>query len=446
MVGKSGGTRAHPTASYRVARVGLRVRRPRGGAAGILLRSELARRTRVYLLLVGVFAFSTASLVVLLGAANGMLGSVGIELEDTLSAHWRVADGDAKELAGGRFFLAAGAAAERIERATPGAVAVPRIEIEGVFLQTSRFEDFDSGLIVGVDPALDREVAAFEPRITEGRFLDGENVWIEGKPYPQLVLGRDMLEALGMEVFNGTLNPKHVLNVTAGRFSTESGSPRPVVREGVVVGTFELGFSPVDRRTLVLHVAVARELLRMQLDDEPANVILVRAPPEADVAGAARAEGFNVTSSRDFRDDYLEAVLGPMRIFTVVIVVLVLGLAGGWVANVAASAILSDRRRIAVLRALGLPPRLVVGPVSLAILAAGLVGALAGLALGALAGELVELVDVAPAGSPRLSLRVDLPASVALGIGLAVLATAALAALATSLALRRIPVTDALRE
>lgn len=416
----------------------------RQDAARLLLRSELARRTRVYALLLGVFTFATASLVLLLGATNGILDSVGVELEDTLAADWRLADGNPKELADGRFFPAASALAARIERAAPGSVVVPRLEIQGVFLHTSRFEDFDSGLILGVDPARDPDVARFP--VTEGKALNAENVWIDGKPYPQLVVGRDLLDALGMHVYNGTLTEKHVLNVTAGRFSTEGAVSRPVVREGVVVGTFEAGFSPIDRRTLVMHVDAARALLRMQLDDDPANVLLVRAPAGADVAAAARSESLNATSSREFRDDYLEAVIGPLRVFTALIVALVLALAGGWVANVAAAALLGDRRRIAVLRALGLPTRLVVGPAAALVVGAGAAGAAIGFALGWLAGRAVEAIDVAPPGSPRLSLLVHLPASVGVGIALAVLATAALAAWAAAAALRRVPVTEALRE
>lgn len=417
------------------------------GAARLLVASEIKRRRRVFLLLALVFGGSTTSLLVLLGSVAGVEAAIGTEIEATLASDWRLADGRSGELAEGAFRNRTGALADRLETALPGAEAAARIEVQGLFLHTSRYEDFDAGLIVGLDPARDGDAADLPSRIVDGHTIETQNLWFDGKPYPQLVVGDQMLDALGMRVWkNGTLSPENVLQVSAGRYTNEGANVRPVVKEGVVVGVFRTGFGPIDRYTVFLHIATARELLRVHLDDDPANVLLLRAPPGLDVAAAARAEGLNATTSDAFRGRYLAAVFDPLRTFTSLVSAVVLVLAGGWGAHTAAAAILGDAKRIAVLRALGLPTRLVLGPVAALVVAAGAAGAAAGAALAWTLARAVRPGVVDLPGLPQLRFEVALTPGLVGALLAAVLATAALAAAVAGLALRRIPVTDALRE
>lgn len=418
------------------------------GAGRLLVASELRRRRRVFLLVAVVFAGSTASLLLLLGGVEGVEAAVGGEIDATLASDWRVASGRSNELAEGRFVNASTGLATRLEAAIPGSRASPRIEVQGLFLHASKYEDFDAGLIVGVDPATDGRAADVQSRIVEGRWLDAENVWIEGKPYPQLVVGAQMLETIGMRVLpaNGTLSPENLLNVSAGRFVSQGAEVRPVVREGVVVGVFETGFGPIDRYTVYLHIGTARELLRIQTQDEPANVVLLRAPADAPVREAALREGLNASSSAEFRTRYLAAVFEPLDAFGKIVTGVVLTLAGGWVAHTASAAILADARRIAVLRALGVPTRLVLGPVAAVVLLAGAAGAAAGTVVASGVAFVLRPGAVALPGMPRLAFSLAVSPALVAGLVVAVLATAALASLLAGRALRAIPLTDALKD
>lgn len=415
------------------------------GAGGILFLSELRRRGRVHLFLAVVFAFATAALVVMLGSVNGVYASIGVELQDTLSSDWRVADGNPNGLAEGHFVEGAGATAERLAVAVPGAEVVPRIEVPGLFLHTEEYEDWDASLLVGVDPARDPAVARLDERLVAGRLVAVEEIWSDGTPYAEVVVGRGFLEALGMTVYDGeTVRDENVMRMSAGRFSLESGAVRPIIRWAVVVGVVDTGFGPVDRHTVYGHVGMVRSLLRMGFDDEPANVFLVRAPEDAPVPAAAAKEGLSATSARGFRDTYLAAVFDPVTAFTTVVSAVVLILAGGWAAHVAAAALLADRRRVAVLRALGVPGKLLLGPATATIVISSAVGAVVGFAVGLGIGAVVESADVRFGSGFRLLF--DVPAGAVVLVVVAVIATGAVAAAGAGLALRRVPVTDALRD
>lgn len=419
--------------------------RPRD-AFRMLIASELRRRTRTYALLVGVFVLASGALGVILGSVAGVMDGIGGEIRETLTSDHRIVRGDPTNLGGGRLFADADAAIVRLQQAS-GATMAARVEVQGLFLHAGEYEDFDSGLLVGVDPSRDARVADVDERVVEGRWLDAENLWIDGTPYPQLVVGEDMLRALDMRVHEpgAALTGASLLNVTAGRFSADEGALRPVVKTGVVVGAFKTGFNPIDRRTVYVHADAARELLRAQFDHEVANVLLATGGDADALASAARAEGFNVTSAAAFRDHYLSAVVTPLRAFTALVTVVVLALAGGWVAHVVAGAVLSDRRRIAVLRALGVPSRLIVGPIATTLVACAAVGTLVGLTLALTLAGIVGVVDVRVPGLDR-SLDVALDAATVAAIAMGVLATAMLAAGGAGVALRRIAPVEALRE
>ena len=419
--------------------------RPRD-AFRMLVASELRRRARTYALLVAVFVLTSGALGVILGSVAGVMGSIGGEIRETLTSDHRIVRGDPTNLGGGRLFAASDAAIVRLSQAS-GATLAARVEVQGLFLHAGEYEDFDSGLLVGVDPVRDARVASVDDRVVAGRWLDAENLWLDGTPYPQLVVGEDMLRALNMSIYEegAQLTGASLLNVTAGRFSAEEGALRPVVKTGVVVGAFRTGFNPIDRRTVYVHADVARELLRAQFDHEVANVLLATGGDADALAAAARAEGFNITSAADFRDHYLSAVVTPLRAFTALVTVMVLALAGGWVTHVVAGAVLADRRRIAVLRALGVPSRLIVGPIAATLIGCAALGILLGLGAALVLAAAVGVVDVRVPGLDR-SLAVALDASTVTAIALGVLATAVLAASGAGVALRRIAPVEALRE
>lgn len=423
----------------------IRVRRVRDALA-LLLRSEAERRRRTYALLFAVFLAATTGLSLLLGAVAGVEDAVGRGLRDTVTSDHRLAQHRPERLGEGPVFLRASAVAARIAADVPGARAVPRLEFDAVFLHTERYEDFATGLAVGVDPVRDADVARVAPLIVAGRWLDAQNVWIGGTPYPQLVVGEDMLRGMNLTVFDGELRASNLLNVTAGRFQSEGQVSRPVVREGVVVGAFRTGFLPLDRGIVYMHQETARELLRVHLEADAANVVLVAAPPDAAdaLARAAQREGLDHASAREFREEYLNAVFVPLRAFARLVTLVVLALAGGWATHVVVSAVLGDRRRLAVLRALGLPTTLLVGPVALALLVAAAAGAALGLTLGALVAWALSVAGFRAPGIAALDF-VALPSTIDIALlGLAVVATVVVAAAGAGLALRRIGVADAL--
>lgn len=416
---------------------------PARRAFTVLVASEWRRRRPTYALLCGVFVAATAAIALILGGVQGVLAGVGVEIQETLTSEHRIVLGDPMNLGGARVFAGGDGAAERLREAS-GATVVPRIEVQGVLLHAARYEEFDSGILVGIDPQRDALVARVPDRVDAGRWIDAENAWIEGEPYPQLVVGDDMLAALEMRVWTGgPVEPAHLLNVTAGRFSTEAGEARPVVRTGIVVGTFHTGFNPIDRRTVYLHIDAARALLRAQFDDSAANVLLATGGDADALATAARSESFDVASASQFREHYLSAVLVPVRAFATLVTLVVLGVSGGWVAHVVAQAVLSERRRVAVLRALGLPTRLLVAPPAALLVGGALVGVVAGLLLAALASSVIRLADARIAG---LGAAISLPPATVGLIALAILATATLAAGAALAAIQRVSPLEALRD
>jgi ABC-type lipoprotein release transport system permease subunit len=260
-------------------------------------------------------------------------------------------------------------------------------------------------------------------------------------------VGEKLLERLNMTIYDGTtLAPASLLNVTAGRFSGERGEIRPVVRQGIVVGAFRTGFEPVDRRLVYVHLETARELLRMQLDPDPATVLLVDGAADAALRGAAGEVGLRVSSASDFREEYLHAVLVPIRAFKDLVTVVLFAVAAGWVTHVVVDTILTDRRRLAVLRALGVPASLLVSPVAAALLAVASAGTLAGLALAWAVARALGTAGVRAPGFEHLDFVATLPPLAALGVALGALAVALVAAGGAALALRRIGVTEALRQ
>lgn len=415
-------------------------------ATALLLRSELGRRRRVYALLFGVFLAATTGLSVLLGAVDGIEDSIGRGIHDTVSADHRLTLVKPERLAEGPVFENATATGARIASAVPGSTVAPRIEFDAIFLHTDRYEDFEAGLVVGVDPTRDEAVVDVGRFLTRGRLLDGQNVWVGGKPYPQIVIGEVMLKSMNMSVYNGTLSPANVVNVTAGRLvANSSGAVRPVVREAVVVGVYESGILPLDRSVVFVHIETARELLRVNLMRDAATLLVVDAPGGADVRAAAEANGFRSASAEEFREEYLKAIFSPVRAFARLTTLVVLAISAGWVTHVVVSAIAGDRLRLAVLRALGLPPSLLVSPIAVALGIAALAGVALGLALGTLIAWLMSVAGFRAPGLGAIDFVAILSPLEALLLGLAVLSAASVAALGAGVAMRRIPVTEALR-
>lgn len=405
-------------------------------ATAILLRSEASRRKRVYALLFCVFLATTTGLSIMLGSVDGIEDAIGQGIRDTVSGDQRIATQRPERMAEGQIFDNASATAATMMQNAREARASPRLEFNAILLHTDQYEDFESGIVVGLDPKRDVGRDAIAKYILSGHFLDAESVWINGTPYPQLVIGEDLAKSMNVTVFGDTLRPSNVVNVTAGRF--QDSATRPVVKEGVVVGIFRTGFQPLDHNVVYVHMETARELLRVHLMHDAANVLIVTGQLEP-------TKGYESANAQEFREAYLYAVFAPVRAFARLVTVVVLTLAAGWIVHVVVDAVASDRARLAVMRALGLPSRLLVAPIALALLAAAAAGTAGGLALGAMIAFALSRMGVRAPGLGELPFVATLPWEAMLGLGLASLLVVTLAAGAVGLAMKRIPVTEALK-
>lgn len=410
-------------------------------APRLLFASEARRRRGTMALVLTVFLLATAGLSILVGSVAGVERAVGRELRHAVGGDGRFGMDDPRILGPAPLILASDEAAGRIEARVEGARAQPRLEFEALLLRGERYEDFTSGLAVGLDVDEAPHVRAL---LTAGAFPGGESVWVDGAPRTPIVVGEPMLEALGAKVAGATPGNESLVDLTAGRFE-DDGVSRPIVRSCVIVGTYLTGFEPLDRRVVYMDLQSARELLRLQFADAPATVIVVHGGDPAALSEVARDESLAFADADAFAQDYLRAVFEPLHVFTALVVAVVLALAGGWVAQAVAAAVVADARRLSILRALGLPTRLLVGPLAalLLLLAAG--GTLGGLVLARLVAAAMAALRVRAPGYDSLDVVATPGLPLSLALAAAVLLTAALAALAAGVALRRIPVADALR-
>jgi putative ABC transport system permease protein len=322
--------------------------------------------------------------------------------------------------------------------ADPAVVAVaPRVYAGGLI---SSGDATSAGMLMGIDPELEPSLSRFLDELTSGRLpVPGRN---------ELLIGEEMARQLVVEVGD------EVVVVAPGA----DGSMGNDLFQ--IAGTFRTGLTEIDTAFGVLPFADLQSLI--VLDPRRLHEVAVStADPWIAEATAERLAGLlvqmglevEVASWTDLRPEMVEYV-SLVDSFHIIIIGVVFVIAMFGVANTMLMATFERRREFAVMLALGTTPRTIV----LAVLYEAAAMGLLSLALGAgitwpimvwwhnappdlswLYGELTAFGTLI-----RPTLRVEYNVAVWIQAGLALLATALLAAIYPAARAARIPPADTL--
>lgn len=261
-------------------------------------------------------------------------------------------------------------------REVPGVVgAWPRILVPVTLTKDETLgEHF--GLVMGAPPAWFAEVLDLGPRLVGGRLVERSG---------EVVLGRAVADALGAVL------DEEVLVVG----QTQDGAIAPV--EAVLVGVVSAGNQVVDRGVF-LHLDQVRWLadvddgateLLVYVDDADADA------PEEVAAALGAMPGFTGLALQTWKETPLAsslfAVIGVIRL---VLASLVVGVCALAVWNTMTMSVLERTAELGVLRAMGLGRLGVVLLCVVEAAAIGVVGGLAGVALGSVGAGWLEAYGV----------------------------------------------------
>lgn len=247
-------------------------------------------------------------------------------------------------------------------RSHPEVVAAAR-RINTGGLASSREGAFAVG-ITAIEPEREEEVNLAGQNVVAGRNLTSED-------RDALLIGRGLAEAMGVQVGD---------RIT---LTGESTHEQLRSRSMTVVGIYDLGMPEVEKLTVYMSLAEAQSLYNLAGQSTEVAVFLDRIGTEQDRIAALAPElsGYEITSVEDSYPElkYTLASKGQvMDIFSVIII----GIAGIGILNLLLMAVYERTREIGVLGALGLRPRQIWLLFVLEGIFIGLVGVVAGVALG----------------------------------------------------------------
>lgn len=356
--------------------------------AGELAQAEWAARKRRYIALVVLLSATAAASFLVLSVVNGLEDDIGGEIAQTLGGDIRIARGksglgDGDTIRDLRDALAA------LRYVDPDARFAPRLETQAIFLHGADFttneapESRGAAVLVGIDPAVEAGVSDFDSLIAQGQGSESfARAWTtpDGGRLVPLIVGAAMLESQNVTIATDEFAWSSVVNMSAGY--VENG--RLVHERGIVVGAYETGFRMVDRLVVYAPRGDVARLMGEFPTEPPATVILAKTSRPAQLAEGAVGAGFVVAPSEEFRASYLGPVFASVRVAAWSIVGLLALMTAGWMGYTLAHHVHEDRRKIAMLRAVGISDA-IIGRMYLAVGAAvATTGALVGVGVAAL--------------------------------------------------------------
>ncbi|MFL6566744.1 MAG: lipoprotein-releasing ABC transporter permease subunit [Burkholderiales bacterium] len=236
-------------------------------------------------------------------------------------------------------------------------------------------------LLRGIDPQAEERVADFTRYMRAGS-LDALKAGEYG-----VVLGADLARTLAVAV-----GDKVALVAPQGQ--SAEGGVAPRLAQLTVVGIFEAGFQDVDASLGVVHIADAQALYRMgeavsgvrlKLDDafaarQVGHELLAMVPPEAYVQDWTR-----------FNANFFRAVEITKRLMFVILVLIILVAAVNVISTLVVM-VTGKQGDIAILRTMGAAPGEVMHVFVVHGMVLGLVGTLAGVALGSLIALNIDVI------------------------------------------------------
>jgi len=251
--------------------------------------------------------------------------------------------------------------------------ATRRINTGG--LATSREGAFAVG-ITGIEPEKEAEVNLAAQNVIAGRYLTADDA-------DKIFIGKGLADAMGVQVGDRI--------TLTGRATHEQMRQRTMT----VAGIYDLGMPDIEKRTIYISLAEAESLYDLGGASTEVAIVLKQLGQEAAVIGDLQPAlpGYEVESwETNFPE--LKAALGTkgavMNVFSVIIMMI----AGIGILNLLLMAVYERTREIGILGALGLKPRQISLLFILEGTMMGLVGVVAGVAIGLLVNGLLRQVGL----------------------------------------------------
>jgi len=273
-------------------------------------------------------------------------------------------------------------------------------------------EDRMSGIAIrGIDPEREKTVSGIEGLMTEGSLSD-----LQARAY-RVILGVDLAEALGVGPGD------RVLLMLAEGVVTPAGLI-PRMRRFTVAGTFRAGMYEFDRRQIFMHIDDAARLfrlgdevsgLRLALGDLFGAPVIVREVATS-LGGGVLVSDWTRRHSGFFRS------ISITKSILFVILLLVIAVAAFNIVSTLVMVVKDKQRDIAILRTVGASPGGILSVFVIQGAIIGVIGTVAGLALGALLTVNLEtIVGIAEGAlgfkflAPDVYFISDLPADLRAG-------------------------------
>jgi lipoprotein-releasing system permease protein len=305
-------------------------------------------------------ALGVAALIIVLSVMNGFQKEVRDRMLGVVS-HIEI-------------YAADGAALPDLAGTLAAARAHPQVVGAAPFIATqallARGEDMKGAMVRGIDPTL-------EPRVTDLAQQSGGNALLRLRPGEfGVVMGGELARALGVR----TGDP--VTLVAPGGQVTPAGV-LPRLKQMMVVGTFDSGHYEYDAGLVLIHVDDAARIFRL----EGASGVRLKLRDLHQARGVAADLALRLGPQVMVRDwtrqnrTWFAAVQVEKRMMFIILTLIVAVAAFNLVSTLVMS-VTDKRADIAILRTLGASPRSIMGIFVVQGALVGVIGTLAGLALG----------------------------------------------------------------
>ncbi|MFT3890888.1 MAG: FtsX-like permease family protein [Anaerolineales bacterium] len=238
--------------------------------------------------------------------------------------------------------------------------ATERITTGG--LVTSREGAFAVG-ITGIEPEKEIKVNIIGQYVTEGRNITSDDT-------DSLLIGKGLADAMNVKLGDRI--------TMVGRSQHKEMRQRTMT----IVGIYDLGMADIEKQTVYISLNEAKSLYEMTAPTEVAIFLQHVGQEDGVIAGLnSKLSGYEIELFEANYPDLANAITsktGVMNVFSVIII----AIAGVGILNLLLMAIYERTREIGVLGAIGLYPRQISVLFVLEGIMIGLVGVVAGIALG----------------------------------------------------------------
>ena len=242
--------------------------------------------------------------------------------------------------------------------------AARRIQTDGLI---SNREGAFSMTIIGIDPEAEAPVSLIAEHIADGRYL-------ESTDEDAVLIGKGLAEALALNV---------------GDRVTMVGSDihkQNRQRTMTIIGIYDIGIPTMEKATSYISLTEAQNLFNLRGQSTEVQITLKRVGLESAViaALAPALPGYEVESWANNYPELGNAV-GRKNIVMDIFSVIIIKIAGIGILNLLLMAIYERTREIGLLGAMGLKPRQIATTFILEGTLIGVVGVIAGIAIGLMA-------------------------------------------------------------